>query len=372
MSLGRAGLIALALGAALPARAEPVDMRDYMIQDVCLDATGAVMPGVAPGDPRCTEHRDIREGERVPYHLAAAGVPLRCDARQTFRDNVPFTRNNRERVVGFVTIDRKPCVSGDPWVTAYLSVRWFDDRYAFIMGMWTRGADGGRYGGGVTPTCDADPASSERYYRNWVLADYRNLANGEVGFKVFEKRGQLLDLSRPGDPCPAAYPNRILALWTRGDFTFTNGQKLNAIISHPYSQADQAGLAPGRSGQMERTYWTREFGQTRWENWKREDWVNKKLGKAAPELAEDYFRAEHCSPPYELKGEVTPGLILGPIEQKDGLFTQLATDKATGESHRWYLAGCQETTVIVPPADPAGDPYPSLEAAGERFLDLWK
>ncbi len=364
--------MALVLGAALPARAEPVDMRDYMIQDVCLDAAGAIMPGVAPGDPRCTRHRDIREGERVPYHLAPVGVPVRCDARQTFRDNLPFTRNNRERIVGLVTIDRRPCATSDPWVTAYLSVRWFDERYAFIMGMWTRGADGGRFGGGVTPVCDADPGSSTRYYRNWVLADYRNLANGAVGFGVFEKRGQLLDLSRPGAACPAEYPNRILALWTRGDFTFSNGQRLNAIISHPYSQADNSGLSPGRSGQMERTYWTREFGQTRWENWKREDWVNKKLGKAAPQLAEEYFRPEQCSPPYELKGEVTPGLVLGPIERKGDVYTQLATDKATGESHLWYLAGCQETTVIIPPADPAGDPYPTLKAAGERFLDFWK
>jgi len=45
-------------------------LRDFLVQNVCLGAGGAVLPGVAPidGDRRCAAERDLRPGERLPYH----------------------------------------------------------------------------------------------------------------------------------------------------------------------------------------------------------------------------------------------------------------------------------------------------------------
>ena len=63
----------------------PETVRDLMIQNVCLDASGGVLPGRSPAesDPECAAQRDLRPGERLPYHKhdhpspdQAAGAPL--------------------------------------------------------------------------------------------------------------------------------------------------------------------------------------------------------------------------------------------------------------------------------------------------------
>ncbi|WP_313737950.1 hypothetical protein [Sphingobium yanoikuyae] len=64
-----------------------------------------------------------------------------------------------------------------------------------------------------------------------------------------------------------------------------------------FGQATEHQIAPlfaGRSirldaRQMERTYWTREFGQVRWEEWKRDDYTRSRDGKSASEMAESFF-----------------------------------------------------------------------------------
>src|SRR5207244_1841353 len=50
--------------------ASEATLRDFMIQNVCLDAGGAVLAGVSPidRDRRCASSRDLRPGERLPYH----------------------------------------------------------------------------------------------------------------------------------------------------------------------------------------------------------------------------------------------------------------------------------------------------------------
>src|SRR5260370_15118602 len=50
--------------------ANEATLRDFMIQNVCLDAAGSVVAGIAPidGDRRCVGQRDLRPGERLPYH----------------------------------------------------------------------------------------------------------------------------------------------------------------------------------------------------------------------------------------------------------------------------------------------------------------
>ena len=48
----------------------PAVIRDFLIQNVCLDPNGAVTTGVSPvdGNPACRNQRDLRPGERLPYH----------------------------------------------------------------------------------------------------------------------------------------------------------------------------------------------------------------------------------------------------------------------------------------------------------------
>src|SRR5206468_3893504 len=70
---------ALLLGAATTAAAQPdteampgtpTTVRDFLIQNVCLDDQGAVLAGIAPTQdgPGCRAQRDLHSGERLPYH----------------------------------------------------------------------------------------------------------------------------------------------------------------------------------------------------------------------------------------------------------------------------------------------------------------
>ena len=71
-----AAAILLAAGAIASAApdgsimASEATLRDFLVQNVCLDKSGAVLTGISPidGDPRCAAQRDLRAGERLPYH----------------------------------------------------------------------------------------------------------------------------------------------------------------------------------------------------------------------------------------------------------------------------------------------------------------
>src|SRR5258707_341174 len=48
--------------------ATPATIRDFLIQNVCLDRRGVVLVGVSPADanPGCVDQRDLPPGERLP------------------------------------------------------------------------------------------------------------------------------------------------------------------------------------------------------------------------------------------------------------------------------------------------------------------
>ena len=344
---------------------------DFMVQDVCLDSEGRVIPGMSPVDRGCRRRRNLRSGDLIPYHLTKViegGVA--CGKRRLIRDNLLWTHNGVTRVVGAVQIEKDACKRSTP-IPAYYSVRWADDEFGFIMGAWSRGDDGGSVGGGLTPQCAKAPHTSRRFFRNWVLASARVPKPGEIGFGVFSKLGSFHGLPPEDADCPTRYPSRYLAAWTRDQFHYSSGLSLDTIVSHPYSQTDDKGETPGRGKQMERTYWTREFGQSRWESWKREDYYGRKAKKTATELAESFNETGTCSPPMSISGMVTPSLRLSPMEQRNGVYSQVATDISTGERHRWIMAACQDMTETIDPVNRGGDPYPSTEPVTERFWDYW-
>jgi hypothetical protein len=152
-------------------------------------------------------------------------------------------------------------------------------------------------------------------------------------------------------------------------FKYRSGVTLDTLLSHPYSQSDVTGTTPGKGAQMERTYWTREFGEVRWENWKRDDYVDKE-GKTAVQLAHTAFGENYCSKPFEMPSQPTPGIRLGPIES-NGAYSQTLTDLKSGEQHRWYMAGCLDLTNLVIARTPGGDPYPQTSMLPAKFWEFW-
>src|ERR1700736_4258622 len=57
-------------GGAASVAASPEVISDFLIQNVCLDASRTVLEGVSPidGDPRCATQRDLTPGEKLSYH----------------------------------------------------------------------------------------------------------------------------------------------------------------------------------------------------------------------------------------------------------------------------------------------------------------
>ncbi len=44
-----------------------VSMKDFLVQDVCLDKKGNVLP-LPPTDASCKKTRELTIGEKLPYH----------------------------------------------------------------------------------------------------------------------------------------------------------------------------------------------------------------------------------------------------------------------------------------------------------------
>jgi hypothetical protein len=118
------------------------------------------------------------------------------------------------------------------------------------------------------------------------------------------------------------------------------------VVSHHYAQSGAGGASPGKAQQVERTYWTREFGLTRWEKWAREDWVHPRSGGAAPKLAAQLFARGRCGQPYSLPANLTPRMRAEKLTG-DGVWRQVVSDPRTGERHAWLMTLCEDYTNIA-------------------------
>jgi hypothetical protein len=97
---------------------------------------------------------------------------------------------------------------------------------------------------------------------------------------------------------------------------------------------------------MERSYWTKEFGFTRWEKWARDDWIHPRSGKKVEDLAPIIVAKGACGKPYSMPASVSPTLGFDPVTD-DGSYSQIVRDPKTGETHRWYVSICEDYTNVV-------------------------
>lgn len=344
---------ALLLACVLPpalaaAQTVPAGIAAFMVMTVCTDATDTILPGVAPVDAACKTKRKIRAGETPPYSLTDfSAVTGPCADQQGIvaRINVPVLQGTTQRTVSFDShVPRSDCVlSGDG--TLYgASVEGSDGVFGFIMG------DAGPTGlvsYDSPPQCRALPHDTARFDRGWVIGPALLPAAGVPGYTAFRA---VLTTGDPAAalqaPCPKGGPLALTA-WVLDDMAFTAGVTLPALVSDHYSRADLAGTGPGTAQQMERTYWTAEFGLTRWEKWARVDWAG---GTApVPTLARAAQTAGTCSAPHDMPA--APAMQTGPLETA-GSWSQVVRDTDSGSQHRWMLVQCHDYTNIdrTPPS----------------------
>lgn len=182
-----------------------------------------------------------------------------------------------------------------------------------------------------------------------MLAPTRLPPPREPGWGVFPSHVATGPAAAPADPCPARF-NAGFTLWVVDEMAF-RAARLTAVVSHHFARVGADGASPGAAQQLERTYWTSEFGLTRWEKWAREDWEHPRSHLPAPELAARLFAGGRCNAPYALPATLTPRLQAEPVTG-DGAWRQVLADPATGERHAWLMTLCEDYTNILhsPPA----------------------
>ncbi|MCK0196989.1 hypothetical protein MWN34_08685 [Ancylobacter sp. 6x-1] len=328
--------------------ADGLNIADFMTMDVCVDSSDRILP-LAPGDAGCRRHRDIRPGETPPYELRNFGSPGRgCPANTgtITRLNLPVTRNGQTRIVSSNTPVAAPCAGGGAakdGESGGASIQWHDNGYGFIMGSYSPVA----LSIYQTPGCQPGTRSSRRFFRGWVIAPAQVPAVGAAGYGVFQSKLTTGAASNLPAQCPTDYRS-ALTTWLITNVRFKSGRDLLAIVSGHFAQVGEDGASPGDSMQLEQTYWTREFGLSRWEKWARADWIHPRSGRAAPDLAQELFRRGRCSPPAGGTFNVSAHTRFSDGPSKAGAYTRTISDPSTGESHVWYMTLCEDYTNIQP------------------------
>lgn len=326
---------------------------DFMTMDVCVDEKGKAIDAI-PGDGNCAHHRDIQPGEAPHYRLQNFSSPdANCAAGTISKINIPVTRNGKTRIVSSTTYQsacgrNKVQASGDPEAEGGASIQWFDAGYGFIMGSYSPVA----LSTFESDRCFVTPSDSQRFFRGWVIGPSEVPDSGSTGFGIFPSKLRTGAAAENFGKCAARY-NRALTTWRVGVVTYRSGRILTSLTSSHYAQGALDGQSPGDAMQMEQTYWTREFGLSRWEKWARSDWVHPRSGKTAPELAANLARAGRCNPPPSTSVNVSPRLQIHPVHggTADVPYAMVLRDPTTGKEQTWYMTLCEDYTnaVLQPP-----------------------
>ena len=300
-------------------------VRDLMIQNVCLDASGAVLPGRSPaeGDAECVAQRDLRPGERLPYHKhdhpspdQAAGAPL-----------------------GYQRHDSYPVETAGAGIVVENSFD-FGVGEGRRFGRFDDGSDGGDIailsegavsmgatedGGGFmlwSGEC-RDIVTPAALARSWLILEFDPARSGPLEGRTIARLG---GAPGGGRTCPVRI-NSAFTSWRMAPFRYraAPGQgrpiTLQTLVSDHYGGAN-----PDTADHVERFYFTRELGGTRWERWQNVRGNKQASAARVAELGTRFAGSGRCSP-----AEPPPGA-------------------------RMVLIDCREWTRIVPVADPAGDP----------------
>ncbi len=332
----RAGAIVLVLlpDAAL-ASGQPVptndSVRDFMIQNVCLDDAGAVRTGRTPldGEAACPRQRDLLPGERLPYHKHDHPSP-------DHRVREPF---------GYQRHDSFPVATQGLGTVVEHSFDFGTGGRRF--GEFDEGSDGGDVaimssgavsfgatedgGGGFTlwvGQCSGEvgPAALRQ---SWLILEFDPSRPEELrGETIARLNAARVDAARGNRAeCPTRL-NAALTTWRVAPFAYCAGPgqgppvTLTSLISDHYGGADR-----DTADHVERFYFTRELGGTRWERWQNARGNRHFSAALIAQRAASFAASGRCGP----------------------------ADPPAGDAPM-VLIDCREWTRIVPPADPAGDP----------------
>jgi hypothetical protein len=348
-SAAAVGLAATLLIAAAPADAAgsspgeivatPTVVRDFLVQDVCLDGHGAVLPGVSPvdGNPACLSQRDLRPGERLPYH----------------KHDHPSPEQRAGAPLGYQRHDSFPVETAGfgPVVEHSFDFGIGEGRR---FGVFDAGSDGGDITvvstGRVSIAATEDGGLGFQLFvgeceglvtaaaltHSWIVAEFAPDRAAPLQGNTIARLGDLTTGQQ--ETCPARF-GAAFTHWHVVPFHYraARGQgsplTLTTLISDHYG-----GARRDTADHVERFYFTRELGSTRWERWQNAAGNRRFSPAQIAELGKAITASGRCSV----------------AEMPEGGAVMVMVD-------------CREWTRVVPPVDPAGDrPGFFLEALRAR------
>ncbi len=225
---------------------------DFLITDVCVDNNDSIVNG----DPAtCSRHRNVRIGERLPFLLTDMDKAV-SNVRYQALSSVPIVGKDGTLKV-LVTKHFQPQLSEDfkfsysydKRITGYDLIDPNGSTASFI-----RTSDGGCF--------DQIISTSSLLRRNgWILFG-RDLKGGSLNHNI---RIDRIDPERPSN-CQTSQDTSANTrdVWNPPvSFTFESGKTLGTIVSYHYAHKDFTRTANA----LERFFFTKEYGFTRWEAW---------------------------------------------------------------------------------------------------------
>ena len=378
-------------------------VNDFLVMKVCVDSHDRIVYGISPRDASCKIMRQLRPGEKLPYHLTSVPLDKRHDCLLEIHDNVPAVMNSVTRILSATSTNYNSCDDISSLSPKTYEVVGSDKEFGFQMGEWNKGENASAPGvitGGISELCrnKNNNGKIEELHNSRRFFEYKNISRsvvppvGEMEIQKFRSSayGKTGNDNEKGSFLPAlstACPNDdgssnqsdfrpTLSIWAHDFFVFGSKENSGAPLETVISDLFIGHSSPELGQVMERSYWTKKFGKIRTEQWHRSDWSQN--GKSALDLAKDKLRLDNCSRPYLQKN--TLSIKFSEINNnQESVFAQEILDTSLSK-HNWYLTSCMDFSEIVIAKNVTGDDAPSgfllpgagnLPAPQAKFWDFW-
>jgi hypothetical protein len=287
-------------------------MSNFLVQDVCLNKRGTVLP-LPPSDPSCAKTRELKVGERLPYHKQDHhGTDTNPEATEGYQRSDSFPSRDRfsyvqtfDFGVGGRTFETKDAGDG-------FNIYENRGKYTSIIATQDGGAGLQFF---LNPTCDPKAKDFSNINDSWILSPNK-LSSGAKG----ETQARLI-VEKKINTCPSPRYDQSFTRWTYSatPFSFTSGHELPTVISEHYSHPTIT-----ESDHIEMFYFTDEFGATRWERWER---PGTQYNANVEERGKTFAASERCN----------------------------GAKQKTDSTGTWYMVDCRDWTNIVPATNSGGD-----------------
>ncbi|WP_131196375.1 hypothetical protein [Lichenihabitans psoromatis] len=313
--------ISMLLPVGAPAWADQPD--DFIVQQVCVDGADRA---VTDDPAHCGKRRKLRVGEVIPYRRVDAGnwqalysYPVRgLDGEHRAMAEKVFGGNDTSGFYGDLGIR-----------SGYDLLNVGPD---YISGIRTSDPGGGDQIFWRNVNCERTDG--------WIMFP-PGLERGQRG----EARSTLKITPGPSTACP-----RMKLLFIAPDFTtwerplepihYTSGKVLDTITSEHFAYGDPENPAHDNDS-MEKFYFTREYGFSRWEAWETPAGCQKRAAKAGKPVA------DLCTP--------------SPLTMCNG------DNQATFFGKAYLRLDCRDSTYYVATADKPFNPLVNDAAPGDVF-----